>query len=189
MFSKPKTTTFVAPAEPIDANEKYIVRLNEIKDEGVSKFADPADADPAHNLRWVFGLYHLDKTPVLNIDDEVYEHHDYSSNRTGKSKTQTARARLWIEALLGRPVEDNEINDNLPDLLKDKTAVCLFEEKVVERDDMESYTKLKILRLSPYKSPQMVKEEALELGATPRMAGAAMASATKAAAKGKDLPF
>jgi hypothetical protein len=152
MFSRPKTTTFVAPEEPIDVNQKYLVRLIEIKDEGVSKYADPAKDDPEHNLRWVFGLYHMDKTAVMNIDGHMYEHHDYSSSRTGKSKSKTAKARLWIEALLGRPVDDGEIDDSLPNLLKDKAAVCLFEEEEKERDGGETYMKLKILKLSPYRS-------------------------------------
>lgn len=152
MFSKPRTTTFVAPAEPIDANDKYLVKLSEIKDEGVSKFADPAEVDPPHNLRWVYRLAHMDRTPVLNVDGDVYEHHDYTSNRTGKSKSKTAKARQWIEALLGRPVEDNEITDELPNMLREKVAVCIFEEVEKEREDGEAYTRLKILRLSPYKA-------------------------------------
>src|SRR6266702_264649 len=120
--------TFVAPAEPIDVNNKYLVKLAEIKDEGVSKFADPADADPAHNLRWVFRMATQDKTPILDVEGGPYEHHDYTSNRTGKSKTKTAKARLWAEALLGRPLEDNEIDDSLPMALREKVAVALFEE-------------------------------------------------------------
>lgn len=152
MFAKPKNTTYVAPAEPIDTNEKYLVKLSEIKDEGVSKFADPADADPPHNLRWVFRIAHLDRTPILDIDGGPYEHHDYTSNRTGKSKTKTAKARLWAEALMGRPIEDNEIDDNLPNTLREKVAIALFEE--VERggqDGQEAYLKLRLLRLSPYR--------------------------------------
>jgi hypothetical protein len=152
MFSKPKTTTYVAPAEPIDVNEKYLLKLSEIKDEGTSKYADPADADPPHNLRWVFRMARLDRDPVLDIDGHVYEHHDYTSNRTGKSKTKTAKARSWAEALMGRPLEDHEIDDSLPVALQEKVAVALFEE--VERggqDGSETYMKLKILKLSPYK--------------------------------------
>ena len=152
MFSKPKAMTYVMPAEPIDVNQRYLVKLVEIKDEGVSKFADPVDDDPAHNLRWVFRLAQLDRTPVLDIDGGAYEHHDYTSNRTGKSKTKTAKARLWAEALLGRPLEDDEIDDNLPNALRNNVATCLFEE--VERggqDGTEAYLKLRILRLSPYR--------------------------------------
>lgn len=152
MFSKPKSTTYVAPAEPINVNEKYLLKLSEIKDEGVSKYADPADADPPHNLRWVFRMARLDRDPILDIDGHVYEHHDYTSNRTGKSKTKTAKARLWAEALMGRPLEDHEIDDSLPVVLQEKVAVALFEE--VQRggqDGSESYMKLKILRLAPYK--------------------------------------
>lgn len=179
VFSKPKTTTYVAPEEPIDANEKYLVRLIEIKDEGVSKFADPADGDPPHNLRWVFGLYHMDKTAVMNIDGHVYEHHDYTSNRTGKSKSKTAKARMWIEALLGRPVDDSEIDDSIPNLLKDKAAVCLFEEKEVERDDGEAYTKLKILRLSAFRNGAAPEQPAPKVEAPKR----------EPVAAGKDLPW
>src|SRR6266702_4298259 len=128
MFSKPKTTTYVAPSEHIDVNEKYLVKLSEIKDEGVSKFADPADGDPSHNLRWVFRMAHMDRTPILDVEGNAYEYHDYTSNRTGKSKTKTAKARLWAEALMGRPLEDGEIDDSLPNALREKVAVCLFEE-------------------------------------------------------------
>ena len=53
---------------------------------------------------------------------------------------------------MGRPIEDNEIDDSLPNTLREKVAICLFEE--VERggqDGTEAYMRLKILRLSPYK--------------------------------------
>jgi hypothetical protein len=152
MFSKPRTTSFVAPAERIDPNEKYLAKLVEIRDEGVSKFADAADADPAHNLRWVFRLAKMDRTPILDIDGGAYEHHDYTSNRTGKSKTKTAKARLWAEALMGRPIEDGEVDDKLPGLLQEKVAICLFEEVDRENEAGEAYTKLRILRLAPFKA-------------------------------------
>jgi hypothetical protein len=153
VFSKPKSgTSYVAPAEAIDVNQRYLVKLIEIKDEGVSQFADPADPDPKHNLRWVFQMAHLDRTPIKDVDGNPYEHHDYTSNRTGKGKTKTATARTWMEALLGRPVDDDEIDDSLPRMLQNKVATALFEEK--ERggqDGQESYMRLKILRLNPYK--------------------------------------
>lgn len=151
MFSKPKTNSYVAPAEEIDVTERYLVKLSEIKDEGVSKFADAADADPAHNLRWTFRVAHLDRTPILDIDGAPWEHGDYTSNRTGKSKTKTAKARLWAEALMGRQLEDAEIDDSLPVALREKVAVCLFEEIERTSEQGDSYLKLKILKLAPYK--------------------------------------
>lgn len=160
MFAKPKSSNYVAPAEPIDVNEKYLVKLSEIKDEGISKFSDPADADPSHNLRWIFRMARMDRSPILDVDGAAYEHHDYTSNRTGKSKTKTAKARLWAEALMGRPIEDNEIDDSLPNTLREKVAVALFEE--VERggqDGTESYMRLRILKLAPYKAGQPTPAE------------------------------
>jgi len=166
MFAKPKTSSYVAPAEPIDANDKYLLKLSEIKDEGVSKYADPADADPPHNLRWIFRLAKSDRTPVLDVDGNVYEHHDYTSNRTGKSKSKTAKARLWIEALMGRPLEDSEINDGLPTMLREKVATCLFEEVERESDGGESYMRLRILKLGPYRG-QPPKTESKAAGDLP----------------------
>jgi hypothetical protein len=151
MFATPKSVSYVASAEPIDPNAKYLVVLMEIKDEGVSQFADQADADPPHNLGWTFRLHNMDKTPVLNIDGDVYEHHDFTSNRTGKGGARTAKAREWIEALLGRAVDDGEINDSLPGQLIHKAAVILFETKEVTGRNGETYERLRIMRMSPMK--------------------------------------
>jgi hypothetical protein len=153
MFAPPKNSvTYVAPAEPIDPNDKYLVRLMEIKDAGESQFADAADPDPAHNLLWTFRLHNMDRTPVLDIDLNPYLHTDYTSNRTSKGGRQPAKARLWIEALLGREVDDSEIGDALVQQLINKVAVVLFEEKErTARDGITKYTKLQILRMSPYK--------------------------------------
>jgi hypothetical protein len=180
MFATPKSSSYVAPQKPIDPNAKYLVRVREIKDEGVSQFADAADADPPHNLSWTFALYYMDKTPVLDIDGNVYLHRDYTSNRTGKGGARTAKAREWIEALLGRAIEDSEITASLPDTLLDKIGVILFEVKEASGRDGVAYERLRIMRMSPYKSPQAVRDEALAEGASPRIAGAAMAAATRA---------
>lgn len=184
MFSKPRTISYVAPEEPIDANEKYILRLLEIKDEGVSTFADPAEPDPAHNLSWTFQMFHMDKTPILNVDGDVYEHRDYTSNRTGKGK-RPAKARLWIEALLGRTVEDSEIDDSLPNMLKDKAAIALFEEVAKEDSSGQEYMKLKILRLAPYKGGTSSEPAAEPVAAK----ASAPAPKREPVAAGKDLPW
>lgn len=183
MFAKPKTSTYVAPAEAIDVNDKYLIKLADIKDEGVSPFADPADVDPPHNLRWVFRLAHMDRTPIRNVDGDAFEYHDYTSNRTGKSKSKTAKARDWAEALMGRPLEDNEIDDDLPNKLRDKVAVCLFEEKERTSNTGESYMKLKILRLSPYRANGQAAEPARPAPAPERKPEPVAASA------GADLPW
>lgn len=152
MFSKPKTSTWVAPEEPIDPTLRYIVRLVDLTDTGISKFADPNEADPAHSLLWTFRLYKTDKTPILDVDGNPYEMWAYTSSKTGKGRGKVARAREWIEALLGRCIEDDEITDDLPEQIKNKTALALFEERTWDRDDGTTGTGLKILKLAPYKA-------------------------------------
>lgn len=152
MFARPKTTSYVAPAEPISVDDKYLVKLVAITDEGISSYADPAKPDPEHSLLWTFRMAKMDRTPILNIDGDPYEFSDWSSNKTGKSKTKTAKAREWAEALMGRSLENSEIDDELPVKLQEKVAVCLFFEQDRETQGGEAYKKLKILRLAPYKA-------------------------------------
>jgi hypothetical protein len=150
VFQAPKNTTYVAPADPIDVNQRYLVRVVDLVDQGVSKYADPADTNPAHRIRWVFRMGQLDGTPILDMDGQAYEHFDYTSNKTSKGKTHPAQARLWMEAFLG-PLEDEDITANIHERLKDKVAVALFEE-VTRGDDegVEQTARIRILRLSPY---------------------------------------
>lgn len=153
MFQTPsKGSSQVALAEPLDINNRYVVRLEQIVDEGVSKFADTNKPNPEHSLRWVFQVFNTDKTPVLTVDDTTYEIWEWTSSKTGKGNGKTAKARLWIEALLGRPLEDNEITADTANDILGKVAVCLFEDKETGgQDGQELTTRTRILRLSPYK--------------------------------------
>lgn len=155
MFDTPsRKTVFVAPSQPIDVDQRYLVRLMKIEDEGVSKFADPAKGEKFHNLRWHFRVAHADtKEPILSAEDEPWEHVQWTTSKTGKSPNggMTATARLWIEALLGRTMEDEDITPDLPDQLIGKVASCLFESNEKISQEGEAYTKLSILRLSPYR--------------------------------------
>lgn len=151
MFQQPKTISYVAPAEPIDVNQRYLLKVADLVDQGVSKYADPADPNPTHRIRWVFRMATTDGSPILDIDGNPYEHFDYTSNKTSKGKTKTAQARLWMEALLG-PLEDEDIDASIVQRLKGKVAVALFEE-LPRQDDSgnEIDGRLRILRLTPFK--------------------------------------
>lgn len=159
MFDTPsKKTLFVAPAEPIDVDQRYLVKVAKIEDEGVSKFADPAKGEKFHNLRWHFRVAHSDtKEAILNAEGDAWEHVQWTTSKTGRNPNgagMTATARLWMEALLGRPVEDDELESRsiTADMLINKVASCIFEEKEAENQQGEAYTKLVILRLSPFRA-------------------------------------
>jgi hypothetical protein len=173
-----KTSSQAAPAEPIDINQRYIVQLMSLRDEGVSKFADKTDPEPEHSIKWILRIHQLDKTPMLTIDDEPYELWEWTSSRTGKDpsgKTPTAKARLWIEAFMGRAVEDEEIKQpGFEQQLIHKPAFALFEEKARQgQDGQENTRRLRVLRLSPYveKTPAAPAAPVLETPApTPKPA-------------------
>ena len=151
MFATPSAVQYVAPAEAIDVDSKYIVKVKDIADLGVSKFAEnPDDPKAPHNLCWTFRMATADRKPVLDVDGNPYELRQYTSNKTGKYQGKTAKARQWIEAFYGRPLEDHEINDGLVDALQGKTAVALFEEYDIERDG-QTFKRVRILKLSPDK--------------------------------------
>jgi hypothetical protein len=162
MFDAPsKGTTFVAPKEPIDIDQRYIFKLTKLEDQGVSKFADPAAGQTFHNIQWTFNVAkHDTKEVIFNVDNEPWEHVEYTTSKTGKNPKNgmVAKARLWIEALLGHAVEDDEITADLPGMLLNRYGSGFFEEKEVEAQDGSTYTKLKILKLGPYRAG--AKEEA-----------------------------
>ncbi len=163
MFQAPaKTTSYVAPAEPIDIDQRYIYKLVDLQDQGVSKFADPAKNETFHNIQWTMHVaVHGTKEVIYNVDGEPWEHVEYTTSKTGKNPKNgmIAKARLWIEAFLGHSVEDEEITPDLPSMLLGKYASGFFEEKEVEAQDGSTYTKLKILKLSPLKATGQAAEK------------------------------
>ncbi len=156
MFDTPvKTTSYVAPLEPINVDKRYLFKLVNLEDQGVSKFADPAKNETFHNIQWTFHVADQEtKEVVFNIDKDPWEHIEYTTSKTGKNPKNgmIAKARLWIEALLGKSVEDEEITADLPSMILNKYGTGFFEEKEVEAQDGSMYTKLKILKLSPYRA-------------------------------------
>lgn len=176
MWSTPRSgSVYVPPEEDIEANtgRQYLVRPLDIHDEGVSQFADPADSNPSHNIRWTFSVHDPEtRVAMLNTEGTVFEHTDYTSSRTGRGRSQTAKARDWMEALMGRELADEEINDDLtPQLLK-CAAVAIFETKQRTSRTGETYDKLFIEKLYPYRAPKRAAQPA-----APRPAPAARAAA------------
>jgi hypothetical protein len=156
MFDTPKqTTSYVAPAEPIDVDQRYLFKLTHLEDEGVSKFADPAKNETFHNIRWHFKVANAEtKQAIKDIDGGDWEHVEWTTSKTGKNPKNgmVAKARLWIEALLGHSVEDDEIGADMPSMILNKYGQGFFEEVERESQSGEMYTKLRIMRLSPYKA-------------------------------------
>lgn len=183
MFDTPvKTTSYVAPAEPIDIDKRYLFKLVGLEDQGVSKFADPAKNEQFHNIQWTFHIADQEtKEVIYNVDKEPWAHVEYTTSKTGKNPKNgmIAKARLWIEALLGHTVEDEEITPDLPGMILNKYGSGFFEEKEVEAQDGSMYTKLKILKLSPYRAgaKQEPKPE-------PKLAPVAVAAAAS-----DEIPF
>lgn len=191
MFQAPSTTTFVAPADPINVNQRYLVKVVDLIDRGIAKW--PADnatlPNPVHRIRWVFRMANQDGTPVLDLDGNAYEHFDGTSSKTSKGKTRTATSRLWMEALLG-PLEDHEVaNPNITQRLKGKVAVALFEEvDSIGQDGTEVYSRIRILRLSPYNKSAAATAVTEQKEAATK-AAATVAAARTAVAEPDDLAF
>ena len=175
MFQLPKQSAYVPPAEPIDINQRYLLRLVGLEDAGVSKFADPDDPNPTHRIRWTFRMATLDGAPILDTEGNPYEHYDYTSNKTSKGK-KTAQARLWMEALVGRALEDDEIDGQIASRIKGEVAVALFEEVQAGGDGTDEYTRLRILRLGPYKAAAGSARNAAPAPAPRRQAAAVSAA-------------
>lgn len=158
MFQAPKTTiTYVAPATSIDVNQRYLIKVHELVDLGPSKFPQPNDDpdNPTHRIQWNFLLADMNGNKILDVEGNPYHHYDYTSSKTGKSTKaggKTATARMWMEALFGKPLEDDEIGADIANQLRGKVAVALFEEQEKTSRDGEAYTALRILRLSPRKA-------------------------------------
>ena len=158
MFQAPsKRTVYAAPAEEIDVDQRYLFRLIKIVDEGVSKFADAAKGEDFHNLRWHFRVAFADSptTPIYTSDGEPWEHVEWTTSKTGKNPKNgmVAKARAWMEALIGRALDDDEIRPDMDDQLIDHVASGLFENKEnTNQMTGEVTTQLRILRLSPYKA-------------------------------------
>lgn len=152
MFDKPKTTSYVAPATPIDVDQRYLLRVHKLTDLGISdKFPGDDPNNPNRRIQWDFQIATMEGEKLLDVDGEPWHYMDYTSSRMGKSTRaggKTAVARLWIEAFFGKPLEDDEIGDDIHEQLIGKTAVALFEEKPSANGE---YTNIKILKLSPRK--------------------------------------
>lgn len=197
MFQQPKTTkTYVAPATPIDVNQRYLVKVYELIDLGPTKFPQPGDDpnNPTHRIQWDFLLADANGNKILDVEGNPYHHFDYTSSKTGKPKKAggtTATARLWMEALFGKPLESGEIGADIAAQLRGKTAAVLFEEKEKHSQDGEPYMALQILRMSPRKAAA-VTAAAEEVRVAQENAQATVARARTAVAEpieDSDMPF
>lgn len=156
MFQAPKRTSdFTAPPTEIDVDERYIFKLVKLTDKGVSDWADPAKNEDFHDIDWTFQVARAEsKAPIFNADGTPWEFIDNTTSKIGKNPKNgmVAKARLWIEALLGHGVETDEITADTPNQLIGKFASGFFENKEIEARDGSTYTRLKILKLTPYKA-------------------------------------
>lgn len=194
MFQQPKSSiSYVAPAQPIDVNQRYLVKVEELTDLGPSTQFPGNDPDnPTHRIQWTFLMATIDGGRVLDIDGNPYHHRDYTSSKTGKARNasgKTATARLWMEALLGKPLEDEEIGPDIASDLRGKSAVALFEEKEKTDQSGNPYTSLSILRLSPRKGGAQAAADDTKAAADNAKATVARAKTAVAEAEAPDLPF
>lgn len=140
------------PSIDVDIDKKYIVEVIGIT-EAPSQFENSREGQMS--LTWKFNLYDLD-TNIAVIDSNSnlsYELWNFTPDTTYRNtKTgKTAKAREWTEALIGRELTDEQMND-LIDLG--------FEESLLHKRglaDLEWYVtksgneRLRIIRLRPYK--------------------------------------
>lgn len=155
MFQQPKRTEFSAPPVEIDVDERYLFKVVKLIDKGISSYVDPAKGEDWHDIDWVFNVARYEtRAPIYNDDGSPWEYVDGTTSKIGRNPKNgmVAKARLWIEAFLGHGVETDEITAQTPQQLVGKYATGFFENKEIQAKDGTTYTKLKIMRLSPYKA-------------------------------------
>lgn len=143
----------------IDVDKKYIVEVLAIA-EGPAQWDNAKTGDMS--LTWKFRVYDSDTLAAVidNNSGDAYELWNFTNDNTYRNKTngQAAKAREWTEALVGRELTDDEMNEfidlGFEDCLKGKRGLA----------DIEWYTtrtgneRLKIIRLRPYKKGQAAAE-------------------------------
>lgn len=142
----------MAPSIEIDVDSKYIVEVLDITEQP-AQFDNSREGDMS--MTWKFRLYDV-ATGVAVLDDNTgdpYEMWNFTSDKTyANVKTgKKAKAREWTEALVGRDLSDDEMNElidlGFADSLRKKRGLA----------DLEWYTtkagneRLRIIRLRPYK--------------------------------------
>jgi len=162
MFDVPSRKEYVLPGT-IDIEERYLFKLVDLKDVGVSPFADPAKGEKFHNIEWSMEVaVASSKQRVYDNDGNPWTYIEQTTSKTGKNPKNgmVAKARLYIEAFLGHGVEPDEITADLPNQLIGRYASGFFEFADRETKDGTKYQRLQIMRLSPYKAGAAAPEPA-----------------------------
>lgn len=140
------------PSIEVDVDKKYIVELMDLL-EGPSQWSDAKEGDMS--LTWKYRMFDQGSGAAV-IDDNngfAYELWQFSNDKTYRNvKTgKAAKAREWAEALVGREMTDDEINEMIDagfaQALKGKRALADVEWYTTTK----GYERLKIIRLRPYK--------------------------------------
>lgn len=170
------------PAIDVDVDEKYVVELVEM-DEAEAKFDNSKPGDTS--LIWKFRLWQQSTgEPVFDQrDDTQYELWQFTPPTTYRNAKsgKVARAREWTEALVGRELSDEEmsslIDGGFEDAVLHKRAVADLEWYTTQ----SGATRLKIIRLRPYKKAAKAKPATLDdEDDTPAPAPARQATVRKA---------
>lgn len=147
----------VAPAEALDPTRKYVVELIGM-DERVGPHKDDKTGELKTSIIWKFNMWDLqDGVAVLDIDGHMYEKWRFtpdgtwSNPKTGKKSL----TRQFIEALVGRPVTDDEvsraIDRGIAQVLKGKRAVADLEATTLYDDEGNQVDRVTIARLQPFR--------------------------------------
>ena len=153
------------PQVDIDPDQKYVVELVGL-DEQPSQFENSREGDMS--MIWKFRVYDSTGAAVLDeINNTPYELWNFTSDRTyfNPKTGKRAKAREWTEALVGRDLSDDEMNElidlGFADSLMGKRGIA----------DLEWYTtkqgneRLRIIRLRPYRKPKNEEPAAVGAGA------------------------
>lgn len=163
----------IQPSIEVDVDKKYIVEVLDITEA-------PAQFDNARegqmSLTWKFNLYNQQTGEMVvdaNNGGDNYELWNftpdttYSNVKTGKK----AKAREWTEALVGRELTDNEMNDlidlGFADSLRGRRGLADLEWYLTKA----GIERLKIIRLRPLKKNAPAVAEPSEPAVTPTTNG------------------
>lgn len=161
----------------IDVDEKYIVEVLGIA-ESQAQWDNAKQGDMS--LTWKFRVFDTKDGYALidNNSGDAYELWNFTGDKTyfNPKTGKKAKAREWTEALVGRDLSDDEMNElidlGFEDSLKGKRGLA----------DLEWYTtktgneRLRIIRLRPYKSKVAVSTSGHASDTTPAPEPVAAAS-------------
>lgn len=158
MFAPPSVRSYQNPGDQLEPMTRYIVTLVSFEDQGVSIYEkDKSKPDAEHSILWKWNVHNSDGLPVFD-GDEMWEHWEWTSNRTGmKQDGSPSACRARLQALVGRELTDEEVTRfiadeaNVKKLPGRRAYATFFQKRKKDQAGNDAGTKPAIQSIMPYK--------------------------------------